>query len=394
MEKQLLYGMLPLLFALFSSCGNEDYSEDPGNIRIHGVTNKGKPIKVRITFGGEYLTESEDPMMRAEEKSTYAGINVYRKPQPDEETPGSKDAKYEYYAYGVYNYDSNAFNALSPGIEVNLNTGYIYLFEATIFKDGTDKLAIYQNSVYRNPFGYSSDKTMSDLSFDIKKTKELIYTNSIEDDKDRYHLSQITSGTAYVDVKGDDSAGRPRLNCSYPRAKRFYGKKEYDPLKADSHTVEVEMKFRSFGLMIEVENIPEKSYLTVKDISDDKNHGDDSQQHFQLMFPKDLKLSKDGTSGGKLNWEDAYSLNKIFADNESDLEDKFDLEFTLHKADGSTKKFAANDVTVHPGKRKNLKVSIAEQNVNFTGNLIFKMEDDDLSKDDAQETQTLSWVDK
>ncbi|MDE6379436.1 MAG: hypothetical protein K2L11_03110 [Muribaculaceae bacterium] len=357
--KKLIYGILMAVMACgIISCKNEYDSLDDGNYRIHGLKDKHVMKTVRMSFGGDYITESEEPLLRADDGDLYTAINVFR-------TEKSKDdAVEEKYAYGVFKG--------KDGISIDVVTGYTYRFEATILIERDDKVHLVENR-YQQPFRLHDGSSInfdnaSDL--DSKYTDSFLYTYEL-DSKDRRFLFELNSGKAMVDTKGDYS---PRnADLGYPRVKRYYGTySSFDPGLEDN--VEIEMGYKSFGLRFELENLP-GGYLSVKDISkDSSNRTKDTRDC--LVFTKDLKLSTEDTNN---IWEGLFSMNNLLAESE-----KFTLQFIWHKGGDVTEDFET-EVTVRPKIKKILKLNIAgTPNYGTKGNIILTLEDEQLTEEQEQ----------
>lgn len=361
--KKLIRSLLLLcIVGGLASCHNDLESMDPGNNRSHITKNKPILKTVKMGFGGDIISEIEEPLLRAEDGDTYAAINVFR---TEKDVAGAKEEKY---AYGLFK--------KKDGIEIDVLTGYNYRFEATILVEREDKVFM-NNKSYTEPFLYWTDKDgatgASGYSSELVGKFKYTTTKNGEplDDNKREYFRQLTSGTTNVDAGADLPARYAAV--SYPRVKRFYGRlASFDP--GIAQTVEIPMDYKCFGLKIEVVSLP-SGYVTVKDVTRKGNNLEKTPKEC-LIFPKDLQLSKEGTS----EWEGLYSMNNLIGESES-----FTLQFTWHKAVGVTETFTT-DVTISAKTRKILRLNInGSPNYETKGNIVFIMDSETLS-DDVQYT--------
>lgn len=364
MKKILGYLMILLLIEGLSSCRNELEPLESGNHRGKKTIEKQIMKTISMNFGGDFISETDEPLIRAEDGETYAAINVFRTEK------GVENASEEKYAYGLFK--------KKDGININVLTGFTYRFEATILTEFVDKVFVVNES-YAQPFQYNYDQnaTGSLLNYHSDYLGDFIYTtvnnnNTAIADNKREYFQQLTSGTANVDVAGDLGSQTQFARISYPRVKRFYGTLEsFDP--GVSQSVDIQMNYKSFGLKIDVVNLP-SGYLTVKDVTRKGLSAKDPTDC--LIFSKDLQLDKDT----KAEWECIYSLNNLLASSES-----FNLEFTWHKGGNVTETFTT-EITVTPKTRKILRVNInGSPNYETKGNISFVMDTENLT-DVVQET--------
>ncbi|MDE6291866.1 MAG: hypothetical protein K2M16_10070, partial [Muribaculaceae bacterium] len=179
-----LIGSLLLRFIIggVSSCHNELESEDTGNHRGHEF--KEKPLKKTLTlsFGGDYVSESDEPMQRAEDGDKYTAINVYYKEKDKE------NAQQEKYAYGL-------FKGNDP-ISIDVFTGYEYSFEATILKEREDKIKLLSGG-YTDPFRLHDGNSANfdnAWSFVDKDKDKFHYTYLLSAEDSKSYFCQLTSG--------------------------------------------------------------------------------------------------------------------------------------------------------------------------------------------------------
>lgn len=340
------------------SCRNDiDYMED-GNHR--GLQKEEKPIKktVRMSFGGDYISESEEPMMRAEDGTTFVGINVWRTEKDKE------NAQEERYAYGVFEGKED--------ISIDVVTGYTYRFQASILIEWEDRVTLDGKREFREPF-MTHDGTSTGFatagSFVPGNVGAFIYTDGISDIKQRRYLSQLKSGTAYVKVGGELPSGAPdERSMLYPSVKRFYGEKDsYDPsLMTD---VEIQMDYKSFGIRFNLVSIPEGTSLKVSDVTPNGNKLPSTDPEYFLHFKKGLDLSL--VSEASRTWEGIYSMNSFDAPTK-----ELTLQFSWNKGGGKYESFT-HKFTVQEKRMKVLDINIdGDPNSTKSGNITFSMSDD------------------
>ncbi len=377
MRKLINSLLMILLLGGISSCGNDLESMGMGHHRAEQMKDVPQVRTVKMSFGGDYVSETEEPLFRAEDANTYVGINVFR-------TENKTGATEEKYAYGVY--------TTKEDISVDLLTGFKYRFEATILVDGTDKLVPYNNN-YVEPFktdvGTPGTADLAGVgSYAKDKLNKIYYSRNLFDNKDifvsndsRYYLGQLKFGTAYVNTGG---AAKPsNTYCYHPRVKRYYGTAEYscDPwLSEDETSVQIDMRYLSFGLRIELVNGISAGKLIVEDITsvDYRNH-----QNYTNLALLNVSLDKDNTS-----CDDIYSLYNLYSAYEKiDVySEKFKLKFTWKKTDDPSldEVFESPEIEVHPQKKKILKITLDGEPLNETkGNIIFKLVDDEKLEEEA-----------
>lgn len=354
-------GLLALaIMSGITSCNNELNPIEDGNHRLPGGVKEETVLKtVRLSFGGDFISETEEPLLRADDAQTYVGINVFRTEK------GNNEAKEEKYAYGLF--------GSKEGISIDVLTGYTYRFESSILIDDVDKLYI-TNGLVPLPFklNYEQNLTGSSIGFDKEDMGGFVYTvldksGQVSDDIKRNYLYELSSGIARVDV-GDDLTSATRVESYYPRVKRYYGVCDaFDPGLTTG--VEVKMDYKCFGLRFELVNIPSGT-VTVKDIT--TTYGNlDSHPEYGLIFTKGLVLSEDNKE-----WEGVYSMKDLKVESE-----KHTLQFTWHKAEGIFETFNA-EITVSPGKKKVLRLNVnGDPNYQTKGNITLIMGDEKLTED-------------
>ncbi len=361
MKKLIGSVMMLLILGSLPACRNSLDPEEEGNYRIHKEKEKPVMKTLRLQFGGDYVSETEEPLLRADDAGeTYVGLNVYR---TEKDKEGAKEEKY---AYGMF--------IGKDGISINVITGYTYRFEASILIEDEDKLQKNSYNQYNEPFKLqdaSSSGFANAWGFKPDDLDDFLYTYLDENKNNSPYFCQLSLGTAYVWAKG------MKRSMFYPRVKRFYGTLDsFDPALLE--TIEIPMEYKSFGLKFILESIPANTKVTVVDYTDYNNRffADTDPEYF-LLFPDNLNLSS--ASEESKTWEGIYSLNNLKQNAQ-----EFRLRFTWDKGNGETKSFN-HTFTVTAKKKKVLKLNI-EGDVNETksGNIIFTNMDDDLEEEDPE----------
>ncbi len=169
------------------------------------------------------------------------------------------------------------------------------------------------------------------------------------------------------------------MSLRYPRVKRFYGKVGvFDPEVAD--TVELDMSYKCFGLSFEVESLP-SGHLTVSAVSKTPDPVVDfyptGNEHNNLVFPKNLKLSADESNK---KWSGVFSMGNLLAASET-----FTVTFTWHKG-GSVTEVFTSDVTVKPKINKIVKLNITgTPNYETKGNIKITLDSTELTDEEQEE---------
>lgn len=377
MKKSINSLLLFAGFCLVTSCGNNLDPMADGNYRYQ--REKEKPIvkTIRMHFGGDVITETEEPLFRAEgDGDAYAAINVWRY-KKDEENPNK-----EWYAYGLFK--SNDDFDITENINIDVVTGYYYCFEATILIEREDKVWVNTSvaNAYQQPFrlvDISSQGFDSPTGYSVNNLKnEFIYTWDNTSETQKKFFFELASGTAQVDTSVGGNNDRYAAR-SFPRVKRFYGEtpedSKFDPAALDS--VEISLGYKCFGLVIKIGTLPGGT-VTVSDVTTNKDTG--------TAKDKKEKLLLDGVSLSTVGqeWEGLFSLNDLEADQE-----KFNLLFTWDKGGGVTETFTSGDIIVHQKKRKILTLNISgEINSETKGNLVLKNDTDVLEDDEERQSIT------
>lgn len=353
MIKPLKSLLIVLLAAGIAGCKSDLETENDGQHRNEGSKKEQVLKTIQMWFGGDFITETEEPLLRAEDGDTYTAINVWRTEKD------KTDAVEEKYAIGLFK------NKVD--IKIDVVTGYQYRFEASILTEKEDIVYLY-NGHYSNPFklhtNYHPDFDNAwEYEYDID---EFVYTSFDKNGKtvengERRCFCELYNGTARVDIGKKDWG-----DYKYPRVKRYYGNLAiYDP--EINENVEIPMSYRSFGLKIIVNDLP-SGYLTFEN----GNNNPEYKQDY-LTFPNGITLEKGN------EWEGLYSMNNLLASSET-----FKLRFTWHKGGSVTESFTSN-VTISPKTKKVLKVKITgTPNVETKGNVTFNMDTDELTLDEEE----------
>lgn len=341
------------------SCTNDKDPEAEGN---HRPTTEDNPkiYTYRLSLGGDYIDESEEPLNRSGEAATYVGINVTRKEK------GKDNPELEYYASGLFKQKNN--------ITIELVSGYTYDFEVSVLTDKTD--TYYTNSdSYGKPFTYNIVDNGFDNAPNYPKEEinKFIYIQDqleIHTEIENKHLDVLKSGEAKVYIP--DHARTPFGVCAYPRTHRYYGTATADPSYIQSGNIEIKLFYKCFGIKIDATNIPVGTTLTVKDVTTGRS--DNGSVYEYLQFPKSLIFDP---SNDKTIYEEIYSLRDLTGDGN----DSFTLEFTWNK--GQKKESFEKSFQVRAKYRKTLNVVInGDPNIQSTGNIIINEEGDNLTDDD------------
>lgn len=359
------FAMAIMLSTFAGSCSNDHDPEDDGNHRC-GNDGEEKPYVLTLSFGGDYVEQSEEPLMRAASSSSYAGINVTRRAKDN------PNASVEKYAYGVYTDKEN--------ITITLYSGYTYDFEATILTDNTDKFCLNTTlgKGYITPFSFKENST-TPILLPTGNANRFHYNqegSSSPYEDPTYYLYQISSGVAFVDINDNKTTATP-ANYANPRVHRFYGTlNNVDPndLAKESKPIEIDMKYKCFGLSIDASSIPDDTTVTWYD----KNFKEKNDVYQGLVFPETVCLPNKKTNAKE--WGDIYSVTNLTSDDPFELT----LHFDWDRGMGEVKQFEAT-VSVRPGIRKILKIVFeGGANTRFDGNIILKEESTDL--EDVWET--------
>lgn len=137
MKKLLSSLLLLIIIGGITSCRHELDSADDGNKRNHSEKERPELKTLTMSFGGDFVSESDEPLYRAGDGETFVGINVYRTEKDNQQATEEK------YAYGLFIGKDN--------IKIDVITGYTYRFEASILIERDDKLAL-NNRRYNEPF--------------------------------------------------------------------------------------------------------------------------------------------------------------------------------------------------------------------------------------------------
>lgn len=366
MKKLFSVMMIAVLLCGMSSCRSDNDPLADGNYRLHREKGKKVMKKVSLNFGGDFISESEEPLLRAEDVHIYKAVNVYAKDDKD-------GSDYQIYARGLF--------VDQEKVEINLWTGNKYRFVATVLIDDRDKVALY-NGKYSNPFQYRQVGTTSESDLDPQNINKFVYSqDEINADKPATYHWQLASGKAYVDVAGDrvNDYGNPvdPNFMAYPRIKRFYGTcEDFEPIETKP-TVEINMEYKCFGLEIIAETLPFGT-ITVEDVTD-KNDWKNC-----LLFPMGTKLNSKAEGENPDSYEGLFSMNSM-ENNSSNIK----LRFTWDKGQGLSPKTFEKTIEVHPKMKRILRLNISGSDTeNKSGNIIFKMDSETLGEESENITFT------
>lgn len=368
MKKRLMFkqttiiSLLTILSISMTGCSNDHDPESEGNHRAEREPQvEEKVVSFSLSLGGDYIEQSEEPLIRAgEEAKTYVGINVTRIDKDD------KDEKEENYAYGVF--------TSKTGITIDLVSGYTYNFEATTITEGTDKIHILNNESLHEPFKlkeeWKANSTPDAHPFKISDIGEFIYADKISEQANRLRLYQLNNGTTAVQITDAAEYDNDTPICSFPRVERYYGiEKGVDPDKvasSDTKTIDINLAFKCFAIEIDATDIPEATSITWKDVTS----GHIEEDGTALLFAADTKLER-GNNG---KWSDLYSLNNLSkTDNEAAISLTF--EFIWDRGYGSTETFKTT-FEVKPKTKKILKMVINGNAQNQIGGNVNLIEED------------------
>lgn len=395
------YLWLPIIACAFISCGNELDPMGSGNHRSFQYEKPAKKYTMKLSLGGDFITESEEPLFRADdsqaeetspEGNTYVGINVTRTLKTP---PGQTKAQPEKYAYGVFKYAKGEFD---EDLSIELSSGYTYNFEATALTEWTDKVVPVSTKMYTYPFRLLNSNSTGQ-SFDEKKFQKFIYTYEITDAENIFYLGFLKSGRALVSVNGDHSPSNGEY--LYPRVKRFYGSLDnFDPeVTASENEIDnntgnttknsndngdlngvnsgdvsnisavIPLEYKCFGIQINITSLPEGSTLTVEGKKYTSSTRADDVFDF-LIFPKNLSFNSNSEP-----WEGIFSMKNMNAET-----DNISLKFILIKETGESETIGAK-FSVKPKFRKILNVNITENETKTDGNIKIKLSEDNLTND-------------
>lgn len=377
MKNRLIYILPFLLAVMLGSCESGNDPFDAGNHRFPWQKKSPKMYTVSLSLAGDFITESDEPLTREDDKYTYVGINVFSKGENE------ADSEYQNYAYGLFRYDNEKFNPEETGITIKLLSEYVYKFHATILKDDVDVLALSkvnpEKPGYAEPFRV--DPSGGEYSENNINGDFLYVSDPNIDPQGQFTI--LSSGNAFVKIYGLTGT-QSKKNSGFPRVKRFYGEYAgFNPVPNPSLTID--MAYTCFGLKFEVEEegMPEGTYLTVED---NNWNIQDGLKFFPtdgkiLFFPESLKLGlpPDGEDSGlSQSWSGIYSMNKL----SHGSHDSFTLKFTWHRGSGAKEEFTHTVQQVEAGKMKVLKIKISGSTVtNPEGMISFTMGSEEMTED-------------
>lgn len=357
MKNLLKFLGIVIVAMIGQSCSLDNDPQDDGNHRL--LQDKTRKVyKFKLSLGGDYVDQSDEPLMRASEPNTYVGINVTCKDKT------IVNATAENYAYGVFTSKNN--------ITIDLISGYTYGFEATILRDGTDKYDT--SSSYKEPFNTGNNQlSISDIN---KFSYNRENSNNLK-------LTSLSSGEAKVQIPDQPNYVSKNSNCMYPRVDRYYGKisnVDPDSLNSSDNNISIQLDYKSFGLKIIVTDLPENTTLTVRDKKNPEDIYSGNCYPF-LMFPQNLIFNSE-----LKEWEDIYSCNNLTTDQSTN----FTLEFKWDRGMGIIEKFTS-DIKVSPKLKKILQVKVTgSANTQTKGNIILNTTDDASTMTDSNQNTSHS----
>lgn len=362
MKNLLKFLGIVIVAMIGQSCTLDNDPQDDGNHRL--LQDKTRKVyKFKLSLGGDYVEQSEEPLIRANEPNTYVGINVTCKDKT------LVNATAENYAYGVF--------TSKDDITIDLISGYTYDFEATILRDRIDKYFHDRYINYQSPFGYYpiNDNTPDMKDYPTDSVGNFYYNYLNKGIVALGYLAELSCGTAKIEISDNQSVTNKALYM-FPRVDRYYGTQaDVDPiiLATNSGTVDIELKYKCFGLTIDAQNIPEGTSITVEDITERR-----SNIGAHLVFPQDLVLTPETTTSAI--WQGIYSVNDL----KSSESTTFDLKLTWHSG-LNEKKEIKTSIDVKPGYNKTMTINIDGQaSTKFTGNVNLIEKSSDLTEDDEK----------
>lgn len=221
-----------LVAALLMAACNSDTTE---MLEPTTPNEEPKTYEVRLSFDGEYVDITEEPLTRADEdapKKLY-GINVYSM-----KTDGS-ESDYSHYAYGVFDNKED--------MVISLLEGYKYKFECTSVIEGEDKF----------PSSYFSGSSSS--YFDIPFN--LYSSNLYISDVNKFNSSAYNylNGLRYGATVSNNAMS------AHPAMDRYYGELEdFDPTTT---VATIPLKRTAFGIKYVVPSVPDGSLSVLASVS-------------------------------------------------------------------------------------------------------------------------------
>ena len=285
MKNAIVLFTLMCVSTLMISCSSES---DELDSKLPDEPNKvAEMIDVKLGFGGDPISISENPLTRAEEKKKVYGINVYYR-------EGS--GYYQHYAYGLFDNIAD--------MKISLISKYNYKFVCTIVQDDKDELYVDNNGNYSYPFfryySYSNTKL---------ENKFIVSTTSSD------YLNEITYG------KSRFKDGSTSYENDYPRTDRLYGElTNYTP--TDGGTAVINMKRTAFGA---------KFVITPPA---------DGSLHLSMSYL--LSKTVSSTESSQVIDESIYTFYDVYNcwQQQEDYTQDFTLNLTWQRANGATQTFS------------------------------------------------------
>ena len=202
MKKVTLFksAVLALLVCVGIAACNNDATEVP---------TEPETYTVKLGWAGEILDVSYEPLTRVSTDDLY-GIQVYSLPKSEE---AKYDSDWNPYAYGLFDDSSN--------ITITLQSAFKYKFEATMIRDGKNKVYKYDGG-YGDPFYFHPNYLKPDNKFYYNGNNNFNYLNN--------GYTQLIDRNHYM----------------HPNIERFYGLLS-DYIPSENSNAQIDMKRTSFG---------------------------------------------------------------------------------------------------------------------------------------------------
>lgn len=343
------------------SCSLDNDPQDDGNHRLH-QDKTSKVYQFKLSLGGDYVEQSEEPLTRVSTSNSYVGINVTRLEK------GQPTSKTEKYAYGVFSNKSE--------ISIDLISGYRYDFKASVITDRKDEY-YPTNNQYPRPFTIIDGKSDQEVGLPKDSLNKFMYTHDINhypDESSKLHINGLNSGTAFIQVY--DPIGSETGRFSYPRVERYYGELDnVDPTNLPYDEIILNLNYKCFGIKIDATDVPSGTYVTWEDITN-KGNLPPKKEYEYLQHPASLKLGSDSNFTNV--WEEIYSLNDLVGEGN----ETFTFEFTWHN--GNKQEPFKQTFQVRAKYKKILKLNVTgDVSTTTKGNIIIREESNSLTDEDV-----------
>lgn len=188
--------------------------------------------EVRFSIANEFISQSFEPMSRAEAGAKYYGMNIYKDGKP--------------YAYGVFDDVAK--------MSVVLETDAEYDFECTSLREDHHKVAkIHDKSegdVLKYPFCVGTEEKDEGKGYPLGKFNQFIYS----DKENLYCIGYGKTTVADGEVDKDGFASETK-DETFPSQYRWYG--ELEDCDISSNEIEIQLNFASFGVKVTAKEVPE-----------------------------------------------------------------------------------------------------------------------------------------